>query len=267
MSGSSFWTAPRVLLKLGGATLQDAGVIESVASDVATLVKQGVSISIVHGGGPAINEELTRRGITWEFFEGQRITTPEMMDVIEMVLCGVVNRRIVRALGAHGVHAIGFSGVDAQTLKCRRADSKLGSVGEVEGVDASIFESWSIRPHHVSVMAPIGWGGAGRALNVNADWAAAHVASALRVGRLVYLTDQNGILNSDKSLISRAGPRLLMQLIENGVVSGGMLAKVRTILFALEKGVDKVQIANAREPHALLDVVNDRQMGTLCERE
>ena len=116
-------------------------------------------------------------------------------------------------------------------------------------------------------MAPIGWGGAGRALNVNADWAAAHVASALRVGRLVYLTDQNGILNSDKSLISRAGPRLLMQLIENGVVSGGMLAKVRTILFALEKGVDKVQIANAREPHALLDVVNDRQMGTLCERE
>ncbi|MEK7355913.1 MAG: acetylglutamate kinase [Bdellovibrionota bacterium] len=254
----------RVLLKLGGATLQDPDVITRVARDVTAATEAGASIAIVHGGGPAINEELTRRGITWNFFEGQRITTPEMMDVIETVLCGHVNRKIVRALNTSHVEALGFSGVDGRTLQCRLSDERMGLVGVVTKVDTSIFTSWMTEPKRVGVMAPVGWGGEGRALNVNADWAAAQVACSMKVNRLVYLTDQDGILDQDKTLIPRATASALERLIETGVVAGGMLAKVRTILFALDHGVEGVQIANARKPQALLDVLTGKEIGTLC---
>lgn len=254
----------RVLLKLGGATLQDPAVIEQVSRDVATATEAGASVAIVHGGGPAINEELTRRGITWTFFEGQRITTPEMMDVIEMVLCGHVNRKIVRELNARGVEALGFSGVDARTLQCTPSDERMGLVGQVRKVDPSIFEAWMTRANRVAVMAPVGAGDRARALNVNADWAAAQVACALRVTRLVYLTDQDGILDQNKNLIPDVSASGLERLIETGVVAGGMLAKVRTILFALDHGVNGVQIANARKAHALLDVLTGKKIGTLC---
>ncbi|MES2964492.1 MAG: acetylglutamate kinase [Bdellovibrionota bacterium] len=254
----------RVLLKLGGATLQDETVIQQVARDVASATEAGASVAIVHGGGPAINEELTRRGITWTFFEGQRITTPEMMDVIEMVLCGQVNRKIVRELNANRVEALGFSGVDGRTLQCRVSDERMGLVGVVDSVDPSIFKSWMTATNRVAVMAPVGWGGQGRALNVNADWAAAQIACSLRVNRLVYLTDQDGILDQNKVLIPEASAAALERLIEIGVVAGGMLAKVRTILFALDHGVEGVQIANARKPNSLLDVLTGKKIGTLC---
>lgn len=256
----------RVLLKLGGATLQEESVIREVAHDVATATEAGARVAIVHGGGPAINEELTRRSITWTFFEGQRITTPEMMDVIEMVLCGHVNRKIVRELNTHHVSALGFSGVDARTLQCGVNDERMGLVGVVDRVETSVFDSWMTDPCHVAVMAPIGWGGEGRALNVNADWAAAKVACALKVNRLVYLTDQDGILDQNKALIPHATAAALERLIETGVVAGGMLAKVRTILFALDHGVQGVQIANARKPRALLDVLTDKKIGTECRK-
>jgi acetylglutamate kinase len=140
----------------------------------------------------------------------------------------------------------------------------MGLVGVVEKVDPSIFTSWMTRPSRVAVMAPLGWGGEGRALNVNADWAAARIACALRVNRLVYLTDQDGILDQEKKLVARADVSALERLIETGVVAGGMLAKVRTILFSLDHGVDGVQIANARTQNALLDVLSGKNIGTLC---
>lgn len=251
-----------IVIKLGGATLQDISVIRSVADDISEL-GSSVPMTIVHGGGPAINEELSRRGISWSFHEGQRITTPEMMDGIEAALCGQVTRRIVRELVKRNVPAVGFSGVDARTLVCDRADAKLGEVGVVKFVDTRVIDSL-LAQKLFPVMAPVGVDADGCPLNVNADWAAASVAIALRAQRLIFLTDQEGILDSEKKLISRASSQDLQQLIETKVVQGGMLAKTRTILHSLSSGVEAITIASAQRPRALLSLVRGEILGTTC---
>lgn len=253
-----------IVIKLGGATLQDISVIRSVADDIAEL-GTGVRMAIVHGGGPAINEELSRRGITWSFHEGQRITTPEMMDGLEAALSGQVNRRIVRELVRRNVPAFGFSGVDARTLLCDRADAKLGEVGVVKSVNTQGFDSL-LEQKLFPVMAPVGVDSDGNPLNVNADWAAASVAIALRAERLIFLTDQEGILNAEKKLISHASSEDLQKLIDTKVVQGGMLAKTRTILHSLANGVDAITIASAQRPRALLSLVRGEILGTTCFR-
>ena len=148
--------------------------MRSICEDLTLIQSVGVSVVLVHGGGPAINEELTRRGISWEFVDGQRVTTPQMMDVIEMVLSGTVNRRIVRTLNHAGVRAVGMSGVDAQTLFCKQANPKLQQVGQIEKVNTeaidAIIESTK---GAVPVIAPVGIGKNGETYNINADWAAA----------------------------------------------------------------------------------------------
>ena len=132
---------PRLLIKLGGAALQDPVVSENVCRDLKKLRHAGFEIIVVHGGGPRINQELVRRGIQWHFINGQRVTTPEMMEVIEMVLCGQVNREIVRSLQRIGVNAMGVSGVDARLLECRQLCPELGQVGKIQNVNASWIES------------------------------------------------------------------------------------------------------------------------------
>src|SRR5690348_7067490 len=130
----------RVLIKLGGASLQDPTVISDVVHTIHQYRRFGYEVILVHGGGPAINEELTRRQITWSFIDGQRVTTPEMIETIEMVLCGQVNRKLVRALNASGIPALGFSGVDGNTLFCTQASPKLGQVGCIQEVRTQMIE-------------------------------------------------------------------------------------------------------------------------------
>lgn len=258
-----------VLIKLGGAALQDSNLVEDLCEDLSLIRACGVNVVIVHGGGPSINEELTRRGITWEFFEGQRITTPPMMDVIEMVLCGSVNRKIVRKLNETGVRAVGVSGTDANTLFCKKQSAKLGQVGEIIKVNTnhlqSILNSQVDGIGTIPVIAPVGIGKTGEAYNINADWAAARVAEALGVQKVVFMTDQEGILDSESKLIHELDAGELESLIETGVVKGGMLAKVRTILHALRNGVTDIHILNARRPHGLIEeLFTDRGVGTVC---
>lgn len=252
-----------VLIKLGGAALEDSSLVASICADLSLIRSVGIQLVLVHGGGPAINRELTARGITWEFVDGQRVTTPEMMDVIEMVLRGHVNQKIVRTLNKAGMRAVGLSGADARTLQCKQSSVKLGQVGAIERVDTSFVRT--TMADATPVIAPIGVGSTGKAFNINADWAAARVAESLGVRKLIFLTDQEGILDAQGKLIPELDAGELEQLIETGVVKGGMLAKVQTILHALRNGVTDVHVLNARRPHGLIEeLFTDRGVGTVC---
>lgn len=259
-----------IVVKLGGSVLEDSGLLESICEDIVLMRKVGVAVVIVHGGGPAINKELERRGIQWSFIEGLRVTTPEMMDVIEMVLCGTVNRRVVRALQAAGLKAVGFSGVDAGTLICKKADERLDRVGTIDRVGTQLIQQVlgmedELGQRGVPVIAPVGLGRDGGLFNINADWAASRIASALGVTKMLFLTDQDGILDARGQLLPELDAADLEQLIEDGVVKGGMLAKARTILHALQNKVTDVHVLNARRPNALIEeLFTDRGVGTVC---
>ncbi len=259
-----------IVVKLGGSILQDDGLLAKICEDIAMVRAVGVRVVIVHGGGPAINEELTRRGMTWEFVDGLRVTTPEMMAVIETTLCGLVNRRIVRALNHTGLRAVGFSGMDAGTLICKQADKRLQLVGEIERVNTQLIDDILLMEDElgfrgIPVVAPIGAGRDGQSYNINADWAASRVASSLGVTKMLFLTDQDGILDANMKLIPELDAGEVEQLIEDGVVKGGMLAKARTILHAIQNKVTDVHIMNARRPHPIVEeLFTDHGVGTVC---
>ena len=272
-----------ILIKLGGAALQDASLVKSLCEDISLIHSVGINLILVHGGGPSINKELEARGIKWEFVNGLRITTPEMMDIIEMVLCGQVNHRIVRALNQSGVRAIGLSGADASLLQCKQADPQLQQVGLIEKVDISSIQalmnhqntnpntsnltnaSTSQASPLIPVIAPVGVGKKGEAYNINADWAASRIAEALKIKKVFFLTDQDGILDAQNNLISELDAGQLESLIEQGVIKGGMLAKAQTIIYALRHGVKDVHIINARRPHGLIEeLFTDTGVGTVC---
>jgi acetylglutamate kinase len=263
------FTGTRVLIKLGGAALEDQNLVAALCEDLSLLRGAGVNVVLVHGGGPSINRELERRGITWNFVDGLRVTTPDMMEVIEMVLCGTVNRRIVRTLNQSAVRAIGLSGSDARTLFCKPMRKDLGLVGEVTSVRPAAIEAILQTQDEgigtIPVVAPIGIGESGQAYNINADWAAVRIAEALDIDKVLFLTDQEGILDADGKLIPELDAGELEVLIESGVVKGGMLAKVNTVLHALKNGVKDVHIFNARRPHGLLEeLFTDHGVGTVC---
>jgi acetylglutamate kinase len=258
-----------VLIKLGGAALQDEKLVENLCDDLSLIRSVGVNIVLVHGGGPSINQELTLRGISWEFVDGLRVTTPQMMDVIEMTLCGFVNRRIVRTLNQSGVPAVGISGTDASTLFCKKQSAKLGQVGEISQVNTSyinaILNTQEKGIGTIPVIAPVGVGKKGEAYNINADWAAVRIAEALGIKKVLFLTDQEGILDSTQKLIQELDAGELENLIETSVVQGGMLAKARTVLHALRNGVTDVHIFNARRPNGLIEeLFTDLGVGTVC---
>ena len=260
----------RIVVKFGGSVLQDEVLLKAICEDMVAIRRVGVELLVVHGGGPAINAELKVRGIEWSFIEGQRVTTPEMMNVIEMVLCGQVNKRIVRSLYLAGAKAVGFSGADAGTLICRRADERLGQVGVIERVNTQLIDHAlgledELGKRGIPVIAPVGLGRDGTAYNVNADWVGSRVASALGVTKMIFLTDQDGILDANGKLIPELDAGELEQLIEDGVVRDGMLAKARTILHALQNKVTDVHVLNARRPNALIEeLFTDKGSGTVC---
>jgi acetylglutamate kinase len=253
-----------LLIKVGGAALEDKAIVAGLCADLNRLRSVGVKVVLVHGGGPSINAELKLRNIQWEFIEGQRVTTPEMMDVIEMVLCGHVNQKLVRQLNASGVKAIGLSGADAGTLMCAQASAKLGQVGRIDSVGTTLIDS-IVASDTIPVIAPVGMGLDGAAFNVNADWAATRVAQALHIKKMLFLTDQDGILDVRGKVIPELDAAELEQLAEKGIVHGGMLAKVQTVIHALRNGVSDVHILNARKPHSLIEeLFTDGGVGTIC---
>lgn len=249
---------PRILLKVGGAALDGTRTLDAAVALIANYRRRGYQVIVVHGGGPSINAELTRRGIKWNFINGQRVTTPEMIDVIESVLCGGVNRRLVRYFGAKSLPVMGLSGADQKLLFCQPLSAELGLVGNVQQVNVGWLQSVLNLPENpVPVIAPLGVGANGECYNINADWAACQLAVALKVEQMIFLTDQPGILDEEGQIIPSVGAVGLQNMAEFKVVSGGMLAKTQATLHALRSGVPSVRVTRAEGSGVLA-------AGTVC---
>lgn len=235
---------PRIVIKLGGSALNDPKTLNELVLAIQGFRKKKNDVILVHGGGPAINQELTQRGITWTFINGQRQTTPEMMDVIEHVLATEVNSNIVRKLKDDGIPAVGLSGARHKIIFCSQASLELMCVGKVESVNARAVEE-ALALGQVPVVAPIGFGDQGAKFNVNADWAAAKIAVGLKAKKLVFLTDQSGILDANKKLVPVATTSLIQKMIETEVISGGMCTKVLAMMAALDSGIEQIRVLHA----------------------
>ena len=247
-----------VVIKYGGAAMEQADLKEPFALDVILLHLIGINPVIVHGGGPQIGALMKRLGKEPRFVGGMRVTDEETVEIVEMVLVGKINKEIVGLINLHGGKAVGLSGKDSQLLAARRRAHRLpsgeevdiGLVGEVEAVN---IEPIRLLEEHgfIPVIAPVGVGKQGETYNINADLVAGDVAAALGAEKLMHLTDVQGILAGGQ-LLSTLCRKDVEGLIREGVIDGGMLPKVESALRALEGGTGKAHIIDGRVPHAIL---------------
>jgi len=259
-----------LVIKYGGSAMEKADLKEQFARDVLLLRLIGIRPVIVHGGGPQIGALMKKLGKEPHFVGGMRVTDPETMELVEMVLVGKLNKEIVGLINVHGGRAVGLSGKDGNLLRARKrlhrmpdgSSVDIGLVGEVETVNADmirLLEDNGLIP----VIAPVGVGAQGESYNVNADLVAGEVAAALRAEKLIHLTDVRGINGEDGRLVSRLTRRDAERLIKANVIEGGMLPKVESALRALEGGAAKSHIIDGRIPHAvLLEVFTHEGIGT-----
>lgn len=259
-----------LVIKYGGAAMEKADLKEQFARDVLLLRLIGIRPVIVHGGGPQIGALMKRLGKEPHFVGGMRVTDPETMEIVEMMLGGKINKEIVGLINMHGAHAVGLSGKDGNLLRARRRLHRMpdgrvvdiGLVGEVETVNGDMIRLL-VEAGLIPVIAPIGVGAEGETYNINADLVAGDVAAALRAEKLIHLTDVQGINGQDGKLISRLTKREAERLIESGVIDGGMLPKVESSLKAIEGGAAKAHIIDGRIAHAvLLEVFTHEGIGT-----
>ena len=259
-----------LVIKYGGAAMEQADLKEQFAKDVLLLRLVGIRPVIVHGGGPQIGALMKRLGKEPRFVGGMRVTDEETVQIVEMVLVGKINTEIVGLINLHGGRAVGLSGKDASLLRARKrlhrlpdgTSADIGLVGEVEAVNPEpirLLEESGFIP----VIAPVGVGEAGETYNINADLVAGDVAAALFAEKLIHLTDVTGINGEDGRLVSTLTKRDAERLIKAGVIDGGMLPKVESSLRALTGGAQKAHIIDGRVPHAiLLEVLTKEGIGT-----
>lgn len=263
------------VIKYGGSAQNDEQLKESFAKDVVLLNFIGIKIVIVHGGGPKISETMKRMGKEPTFIQGQRVTDKETMDIVEMVLGGLINKEIVSLINKQGGKAVGLSGKDGGLINAKKKILKrkmpnlideetidIGLVGEVVSVNPEILtclEGSSFIP----VISPIGVGKEGESYNINADYVAAGIASALKAEKLILLTDVHGIQDTEGNIISTLTRQEAAGLISKGVIKGGMLPKVQACINAIEGGVKKNHIIDGRIPHCLLlEIFTNEGIGT-----
>jgi acetylglutamate kinase len=267
-----FW-GQTVVVKYGGNAIPavDRGAeadaaLASFASDVALLRSVGMHPVVVHGGGPQIGALMERLGMVPEFRDGLRVTDADTLEVARMVLVGKVNRDIVTAINRHGPLAVGVSGEDAGLLIAAPRHPELGFVGDVVGVNPDLLVRL-LREHLIPVVATIGTDGNGQAYNINADTVAGALAEAVGAAKLVFLTDVEGVRTRRDDPASRLGsadPDQVEELIDAGVVIGGMIPKVRSAARAVRGGVSRAHILDGRTPHALLlELFTDGGVGTM----
>lgn len=252
------------VIKYGGAAMTDETLKHTFAKDVTILRKIGINIVIVHGGGREITDLASALGIETRFVDGQRYTDEAMVRVVLMVLAGKVNKEIVHLINRSGGNAVGLCGLDNTLLKAVRLEregSDLGFVGTVSSVN-TVFLELLLRNGLMPVVAPLATGSSGEVFNVNADLAAAAVASALQAEKLVYLSDVEGILGNG-ALVSTLTRSEAARMIERGEIFGGMIPKVRSAFETLDAGVRKVHIVDGRVKHSLLlEIFTDEGIGT-----
>lgn len=254
-----------VVAKLGGKAMGEK-LSRDVAQDIVLMRYVGMKPVVIHGGGEAISSLMKRLDIKPRFIEGNRVTDQETMDVVEMVLVGKINKRIVSMLNQCGGRAVGLEGRDGQLIVAKkRQDKPLGLVGEVEEVNSSYVQILQ-KEGFIPVIAPVGADRKGVALNINADIMAAEVASALKAEKLIFLTDVQGILedpSSGKTPISTITLKQIGNMLAKGMIEKGMMPKVEGCQKALEGGVNKVHIISGKVPHSLLlEIFTDEGIGT-----
>jgi acetylglutamate kinase len=247
------------IIKIGGAALSHKDSVLEVAKCVAELKEHEIDVVIVHGGGPIINKKLREKNISWEFYQGQRITTIEMLSAIEEGLMEV-NAEIQKNLNDVNVSNMGFNGAKDNIFQCSLMDKNLGLVGEVQKINLKSLEN-ALHLGKVPVVAPIGFGDEGEVYNINADWGAAHLAVAFETPVLAFCTDQLGILDRNGSPYQLLKYHQLKQICDLGEVTGGMLTKCRTIDFALRHGVEEVNVLHALE---ISKFIKFSSIGTKC---
>jgi acetylglutamate kinase len=263
------FSGTRTVIKYGGAAMVDPELKRSFAQDVVLLRAAGLFPVVVHGGGPEINRTLERLGQKSEFVDGQRITGPEEIKVVEMVLTGKVNTEIVGLLSALGGSAMGLSGKDGRMLQARKQPPRpgkpdLGLVGDIETVNPEVLDM-CLGKGYIPVVSPVGAGLDGTTYNINADVAAAEVAVAIKARKLIFLTDVAGILDEQGQLISEMSASDLRGRLQEGrAVKGGMQVKANAILRALEGGVGEVHVVDGRVLHSVVvELFTDKGVGTL----
>ncbi|CAG0969430.1 acetylglutamate kinase [Geobacter sp.] len=267
-----------IVIKYGGHAMADEALKKSFALDVILLKSLGINTVVVHGGGPQINETLKRYGIVSEFVRGMRVTDAATMQVVEMVLTGQVNKEVVGYLNQHGGRAVGLSGKDGNLLFCKKLlqemkqeDGSLekvdiGFVGDVVKVNQELIQTLE-HGKFIPVIAPIGVGENGESYNINADLVAGRVAGALRAEKLILLTDVEGVKDKAGVLLPSIVLDEVPRLIDDGVITGGMIPKVTCCVDAIEEGVKKASIIDGRVLHAvLLEIFTDVGVGTEIHR-
>ncbi|MET4130355.1 acetylglutamate kinase [Roseovarius sp. MBR-6] len=257
------YTGAIVVIKLGGHAMGSDAAMEEFARDVVLMQQVGVNPVIVHGGGPMINEMLARLDITSEFVNGKRVTDAATMDVVEMVLSGTVNKRIVAAINGQGGRAVGLSGKDARLITCTPAHPDLGLVGEPSEIDPKILHTL-FAADMIPVIAPLGAGAQGETYNINGDTASGAIAAALKADRLLLLTDIDGVRDASGQVVTELTPEQIRQMTREGVIAGGMIPKTETALAAIDGGVRAVVILDGRAPNAtLLELFTEHGAGSL----
>lgn len=252
-----------VVIKLGGHAMGSDDAMESFARDVVLMQQVGVNPVIVHGGGPMINDLLGRLDIKSDFVDGKRVTDEATMEVVEMVLSGRVNKRLVQAINRQGGKAVGLSGKDANLIQCAQTDPKLGLVGTPRIIDTSVLDHL-FKADMIPVIAPLGTGRNGETYNINGDTAAGSIASALSADRLLLLTDVAGVKNKDGDVLTELKAAQIKDMIADGTIAGGMIPKTETALDAIADGVRAVVILDGRAPNAcLLELFTDHGAGSM----
>ncbi|MCB6182575.1 acetylglutamate kinase [Leeia sp. TBRC 13508] len=261
-----------VVVKYGGNAMTDPALKEGFARDVVMLKLVGINPVVVHGGGPQINDLLSRVGKQGEFIQGMRVTDAETMDIVEMVLGGLVNKEIVSLINKHGGRAVGLTGKDGGMIKASKMFLKgatqedlvdIGQVGEVAEIDPELVALLDTADF-IPVIAPVGVGENGEAYNINADLVAGKLAETLNAEKLILMTNTPGVLDKSGNLLTGLTPAKIDALVEDGTLSGGMLPKISSALDAARAGVPSVHIIDGRVKHALLlEILTDVGVGTM----
>lgn len=264
------------VIKYGGSIMENDELKKKFIEDIALLKLVGLKIVIVHGGGKRINAMLDRTNLDIKFINGQRVTDENVMQIVEMVLSGDVNKDLSAALGAHGIKAIGVSGRDGNLLKATKKMGKgpdgepidLGMVGNVKEVNSAFLEDLLTSGDAVPVVSPVAGGfNEGEVFNVNADYAAGAIAGALKAEKLILLSDIKGLykdINDESSFISSISTSTVKEYIKDGTIAGGMIPKMECCMFAIEQGAGSVAIIDGREEHnLLLELFTDDGIGTM----
>ena len=264
-----------IVVKYGGHAMVNEGLKKDFALDIILMKYVGLKPIVVHGGGPQIGDFLNKLSIESEFVDGMRVTDKRTMDVVEMVLVGKVNKEIVTLINKNGGQSVGLSGKDGQLITAKKmkyykdkGDNQppeiidMGMVGEITSINNRILKSL-IEDQFIPVIAPVGAGKKGETYNINADLVAGHIAASLKARKLILLTDTEGVLDKEGTLISTLRMKEIQQFIDDGTIKGGMIPKIQCCFEAIKGGVKKAHIIDGRKDHAiLLEIFTRTGIGT-----